>query len=164
MKNFSSVPYQRMASILFYEIDPNYSNNKEQISPGTNGTLHQDYTTDVSSIRQNDYNKKRKYGERNKTPTNNDVPNRDDLDINDNIDDEMATDETHLETEQNSDASSESDSSDSLFTCPNIERNNSAKKSKWGKNILTFGSMRAKARPRRSASERYSNVTQRKFG
>ncbi len=126
--------------------------------------MNQDYTTDVSSIRQIDDNKKRKYGERNKTPTNNDVPNRDHSDINDNIDDDMATDDTHHDTEQNSDASSESDSTDSLYTCSNIERNNSAKKSKWEKNILTFESTRTKARPRRSESERYSNLTQRKFG
>jgi hypothetical protein len=37
-----------MASILFYEIDPNYSYNNKQFSPGTNEALNQDYTTKVT--------------------------------------------------------------------------------------------------------------------
>lgn len=146
LKNFSSVQYQRMASILFYEMDPNYSHNNTQFSLGTNEALNQDYTANVISIRQNEDNKKRKYGD-------------DHSDINDNDDDNMARNDTHNDTEQSSDSSSYSDSTDSNYTF-----NHSAKKNKREKNILTFQTTRAKTRPRRSESERYSNLTQRKFG
>jgi hypothetical protein len=135
-----------MASILFYEMDPNYSHNNTQFSLGTNEALNQDYTANVISIRQNEDNKKRKYGD-------------DHSDINDNDDDNMARNDTHNDTEQNSDSSSYSDSTDSNYTF-----NHSAKKNKREKNILTFQTTRAKTRPRRSESERDSNLTQRKFG
>ena len=50
-----------MASILFYEIDRNYSISNKKSSSDTYGTLHQDIANDVSGKEEMIYNNNKPY-------------------------------------------------------------------------------------------------------
>ena len=175
-KNFSSISYQRMASILFYEIDRNYSSINEQSTGRIYRTFHQDNENHVSISEKINYKNNRNNEKINHDNKNEKVESYDEFDIHDGIDNNLAKNETHQKTEQNcknlkspnkkppsnnispelyennnlssdsSDTSSESSDNGSLFSCPNMENDNSRNK---GKRELAIETTKAIARPRR---------------